>query len=275
MRQLAAQAEADFEDAEFEDHPTRALARRDARPPAREDRDREPTVVHETSPWMPLAIGLGIIAVVGVMGVVVYLLVRRKDDGATTVLGAVDPRMLPPPPAQQPQVYLINTGGGEARAVRAEPVAGTQSYSDGATLAALGRIESGIGALVGHNRQPFGTATMRTYRLPWLGDVTTPSVRVATSGNVSQEVTVRVVAPPGALAAFSFSPNELNLGQAVVAPGLSTVPAGDTLVVPSGQQQTIHMNAKQVLYAKGNMSPTNPTGAVVVSISSVDNYVSR
>jgi hypothetical protein len=285
MRELAAQA--DYEDAEFEDRPTRALARREARALAREDRDdradREPTVVRETSPWMPLAIGLGIIAVVGVMGVVVYLLVRRKDDGSSTVLGAVDPRnYLPQPvpqaapaPVVQPQVYVIHTGSGDAQVVRADPVASPPPASDNATLAALSRIETGIGALVGHNQQPYGQSTMRTYRLPWLGDTSTPSVRIATSGNVSQEVTVRVVAPPGALAAFSFSPNELNLGQAIVGPGMSTVPAGDTLVVPSGQQQTIHMNARQVLYAKGNMAPTNPTGAVVISISSVDNYSSR
>jgi hypothetical protein len=143
-------------------------------------------------------------------------------------------------------------------------------------LAAIGRLESGIGALVSHSERPFGQSTMRTYRLPWLADANTPAIRIATAGGVSHEVIVRVVAPPGALASFSFSANELNIPQNVIAAGLSTVPAGDTLTVPAGQHQLIRMNAKQVLYAKGNMSPTlNPTGPVVVSISGVDNYASR
>ncbi len=276
MRELAARAEHaearalarrrhdDAEDAEFEERPVRALGRQErehAEPAVREIiRERE-------SSWMPLAVGLGIVALIGVAGVVVYLLVRRKDNGETSVLGAVDPRYLPQQP-QAPQVYLINSGSGQVS--HANP-----PQNDGAMLSMLGRIENGIGSLVHHNKVPYSQSTMRTYRLPWLADADNPAVRIATAGNVSMEATVRVVSPPGALAAFSFSANELNLPQRTVGPGMSTVPAGDTLVVPSGQQQSIHMNPKQVLYAKGNFSNANPTGSVVVSISTVDNYVSR
>lgn len=274
MRELAARVEVaeeralarrergdDFEDAEFEDRPVRALARH-------EREVAEPAV--RESKWVPLAVGLGIIALIGVAGVVVYLLVRRKDNGETSVLGAVDPRYLPQPMQQQaPQVYLINAGGGGGTVTRAEP------QNDGAMLSTLGRIENGIGALVHHNKVPYNQSTMRTYRLPWLADEHNPAIRIATAGNASMEAVVRVVSPPGALAAFSFSPNELNIPQRTVGPGMSTVPAGDTLVIPAGQQQEIHMNPKQVLYAKGNFSNTNPTGSVVVSVSTVDNYVSR
>lgn len=276
MRELAARAEHaearalarrerdDVEDVEFEDRPVRALGRseRDHAEPAVREIIRE-----RGSSWMPLAVGLGIIALIGVAGVVVYLLVRRKDNGEHTVLGAVDPRYLPQP---APQVYLINSGGGQATVTRAEA-----PQSDGAMLSMLGRIENGIGSLVNHNRVPYNQSTMRTYRLPWLADADNPAIRIATAGNVSMEAVVRVVSPPGALAAFSFSANELNIPQRTVGPGMSTVPAGDTLVVPAGQQQEIHMNPKQVLYAKGNFSNANPTGSVVVSISTVDNYVSR
>jgi len=263
---------------------TRALAVADPGPAP-----VSPTVIREihgaASPWTPLAIGLGLVAIMGLTGVIIYLLVRKKDDGSTTVLGAVDPRLLPQP-TPAPQVYLINAGGGQAQVVRAEPVDGGSAqprFDDSNMLAALGQIGAtlshqarDIGALVNHSKQPFGQSTMRTYRAPWLADPNTPAIRIATAGNVSHEVIVRVVAPPGALAAFSFSPNELNIPQALVAPGVSAVPAGDTLIVPAGQQQLIRMNAKQVLYAKGNMSPTlNPTGPVVVSISGVDNYASR
>jgi hypothetical protein len=277
VRQLAAEdALRTVEDAEFEDHPQQALVARRQRALATADPGAAATVVRESSPWTPLAIGIGIIAVIGLAGVIVYLLVRNKD-GKTTVLGEIDPRLLPQPVvAPAPQVYLINTGNGQAQVVRAEPVTPpSPAFDDSNMLSMLGRIESGIGALVNHNKVPYNQSTMRTYRLPWLADASNPAVRIATAGNVSMEAVVRVVAPPGALAAFSFSPNELNITQAVVAPGLSSVPAGDTLVVPAGQQQPIHMNPRQVLYAKGNMSPTNPTGAVVVSISTVDNYISR
>jgi hypothetical protein len=266
---LARRERNDVEDAEFEDRPVRALERPErvrAEPVVRE-------IVYERgSSWMPLAIGLGIVALIGVAGVVVYLLVRRKDNGETSVLGAIDPRYVPQLQQQVPQVYLINAGSGQAQVVKAEPANG---HGDSAMLSMLSRIEAGIDSLVNHNKVPYNQSTMRTYRLPWLADASNPAVRIATAGNASMEAVVRVVSPPGALAAFSFSPNELNITQTVVAPGLSTVPAGDTLVVPAGQQQQIHMNPRQVLYAKGNISPTSPTGPVVVSISTVDNYVSR
>lgn len=240
----------------------------------RSERDLAEPAVREIirergSAWMPLAIGLGIVALIGVAGVVVYLLVRRKDNGEHTVLGAVDPRYLPQQP-QAPQVYLINAGGGGASVTHANP-----PQSDGAVLSLLGRIENGIGSLVNHNKVPYSQSTMRTYRLPWLADADNPAVRIATAGNMSMEAVVRVVSPPGALAAFSFSANELNIPQRTVGPGMSTVPAGDTLVIPAGQQQQIHMNPKQVLYAKGNFSNSNPTGSVVISISTVDNYGGR
>jgi hypothetical protein len=257
----------DIEDAEFIDRPIRALS-------AREQGLTAPIFERAESSWMPLAVGLSIVALIGVMGVVVYLLVRRKEDGNTAVLGAVDPRYLPQAPP--PQVYLIHTGNAQPQVVRAEPVAPSRDRDkDSALLATLERIEAGIGALVSHERVPYSQSTLRTYRLPWLADGSTPAVRIGTAGNASMEAVVRVVSPPGALAAFSFSPNELNIPQTVVAPGLSTVPAGDTLVIPAGQQQRIHMNPKQALYAKGNMSPSSPTGPVVVSISTVDNYIAR
>ena len=58
------------------------------------------------SSWVPLAIGLGVIAVIGVTGVVMYLMLRRPEGmqlgGAQLALSA---------PAQSPQVFVINAGG--------------------------------------------------------------------------------------------------------------------------------------------------------------------
>jgi hypothetical protein len=242
---------------------------------AREQELTAPICECAESSWTPVAVGLSVVALIGVMGVVVYLLVRRKEDGNTAVLGAVDPRYLPQAAPPPPQVYSIRTDNAQPQVVRAEPIAPSRDQDKDSTQAALERIEAGIGALVSHEQVPYSQSTLRTYRLPWLADESTPAVRIGAAGDASMEAVVRVVSPPGALAAFSFSPNELNIPQTVVAPGLSAVPAGDTLVIPAGQQQQIHMNPKQVLYAKGNMSPSNPTGPVVISISTVDNYIAR
>jgi hypothetical protein len=256
----------DIEDAEFIDRP-----------------DRPRTVIHEivresatppptSSAWIPVAIGLGVIALVSVAGVVIYMLLRRRD----TALGGVDLPALPAAP--QPSVFLINTTTGDVRTA-APPTAPVvdrrDDRRDEAILAALQKLGTNVDVLARHTREPFAQSSLRTYRLPWLADASTPAVRVATAGDVSAEVWVRVVAPPGALAAFSFTPSELDAPQAIIAPGLSRVPAGETLVVPSGQAQMIRMNPRQVLYAKGNMSPTSPTGPVIVSIASVDNSVGR
>jgi len=217
---------------------------------------------------MPLAVGLGIITLVGLASVIVYLIVRRRDP----VTGQLGDGVV----AQQPQVYLINAGGGQAQVVRAEPVAAAPA-NEGAS-AALERIESRMGSLFNfftQRKQSATPATMRTYQLPWLGDQNNPAIRIATAGAEPYEVTVRVVSPPGGLAALSFSPNELNLTQSIVGPNMSAVPTGDTLIIPSGQKHNVFMNPRQALYARGNFSPSNPNGAVVLSITAGDYYNGR
>jgi hypothetical protein len=245
MRELATQA--DYEDAEFEDRPTRALARREARALAREDRDdradREPTVVRETSPWMPLAIGLGVIAVVGVMGVVVYLLVRRKDDGTQTVLGSVDPRYLPQPapmPAPAaPQVFVINTGNAQA------PVAPIAQ--------ATPEPVAPVTALAEASLPPFHPSATPFYQRLSSMDSNTAAERLVTAGAHALEVVVHVVEPRGASAVLAFTPNALHTPSAIV--------------LPSGQERRIRVDRHQTLYAKGHSSVA--AGQVILSVASV------
>lgn len=221
--------------------------------------------------------GLAILAVIGVTGVIVYLLMRRKADGSINLSG-YDPRMIPPT-QQPPQVYLINTGqaSGQITAMQPSlPAPTTAAFDDSRMTAALDRIE-GLMQHANTRAQRTGSPTlMKTFRLPWLGDPGNASqaIRVANALDNPYEVTVRVVGPPGALAALSFSPTEL-MNQPVIAAGISQVPIGDTIIMPAGQRQTIRMNPRQGLYARGNMSPNLATGAVVLSVSANDNYDAR
>jgi hypothetical protein len=247
----------------FRRYAPRALARDD-------EEFAAPVIIEEdsSSPWIPVAIGLGVIALVGIAGVIVYLLVRRGDNSSGGgQLG--DARYLP----SSPQVYLIHTGNGQPQVVRAEPVAASPSNDNHA----LDRVESKLGALLDHFTQPqrHTPSSMRTYRLPWLADQDAGAIRIATAGAEPYEVTVRVVSPPGALAALSFSTNELDLPQQVIAPNMSAVPAGDTLVIPAGQKHVVRMNPRQALYAKGNFGPGNMNGPVIVSITASDYYGTR
>lgn len=229
---------------------------------------------HDGPSWGAIAAGFALIAVIGITGVIVYLLVRRKSDGT---LGEVVQHHAPL--AAAPQVYLINAGGGQSSVVRAAPVevATSAAYDDSNTLSALSRIESQLQANNSRAQRIPTSAMLKTYRLPWLGDSSNNSqaVRVATSLDNPYEVVVRVVGPAGGLAALSFSQTELG-NQRVIGPGLSMVPTGDVVIIPAGQQpQTIRMNPRQVLFARGNLGPANPTGAVVLSIAATDSYDAR
>lgn len=229
----------------------------------------------ESSFWTT---GLAILAVVGVTGVIIYLLMRRKSDG-TVNLSGYDPRMMAPnqPP---PQVYLINTGhaGGQitAMAPTLPAPAATPTYDDARTTAALDRIESLMQRDTVRAQRVGSPTLMKTFRLPWLGDPRNEAqaIRVANALDNPYEVTVRVVGPPGSMAAIAFSPTEL-MNQPLIAAGISQVPIGDTIIVPAGQRQTILMNPRQALYARGNMSPAGTTGAVVLSVSSNDSFAAR
>ena len=239
MRQLA---EAGVDDAEFVDHPEhvlalqreRALAMRHEQVMRHEHAlamrerflDEAPTTTRESSPWVPLAIGLSVVAVVGVLGVVMYLLVRRKDN-ETTVLGAVDPRYLPAPAPQAPQVFVINAGGVQTPA----PVAAAEPA-----------------ALAESPLPPFyPSATPFHQRLSSI-DSNAPAERLVTAGAHPLEVVVHVAEPRGATAVLAFTPNALHTPHAIV--------------LPSGQERRIRVDRHQTLYAKGRSS----AGPVIVSV---------
>jgi hypothetical protein len=213
----------DVEDAEFEDRP-RTRRRND-----RELADSEAKPRERGSLWIPLAVGLGIIAVVGVAGVIVYLLVRRDRDGGSTTLGSVDPRyFLPPPPAPAPaaaapQIYVINAGGG--------------TVTSPATPAIVESIEPPKPVAIP------STAPM-LHRLP--PPTSSIPAALACTGAHAIEVNVAVLEPSGATAMLAFSPD--------MSTGL--------IVLRAGEERRIRIDRRQTLYGKGQ------AGHVTVTLAS-------
>jgi len=211
-----------IEDAEFEDRPTRKRN-------ARELADSEAKPRERGSLWIPLAVGLGIIAVVGVAGVIVYLLVRRDRDGGTTTLGSVDTRyFLPAPqtapaPAAAPQIYVINAGGGTVTApvtpAIAESIEPPKPVAIPSTAPMLHRLPPATSAI---------------------------PAALASTGAHAIEVNVAVLEPSGATAVLAFSPD------------LSTNP----VVLRAGEERRIRIDRRQTLYGKGQ------TGYVTVTLAS-------
>lgn len=198
--------DADIEDAEFVDRPSRAR---------REFADSEPREREQSSRWIPLAVGLGILAVVGVAGVIVYLLVRR-DGNKMTSLGAVDPRYLLPPPQPAapaaPQIYVINAGGGTVT----PPVA-----------AAAVEVNAPLKPVA------YPSTTPMLHRLPPVTNAT--SAALATAGAHAIEVNVAVMEPSGAQALLAFSPD------------LDDRP----MVLRAGEERRIRLDRGRTLYGKG------------------------
>lgn len=177
-----------------------------------------------TSLWAGLATGLAIAAGVGVLGIIVYLLIRDRSGQQPTLLGQPPtPQMIPYP------VYMPATGGAPVPMQSVQPQA-----VPGATAVAT---QSAY--------RP--NSVMNTRRLPSLAAPGSQAVRVAGNDDSPTEAMLRAMGPPGSFATLSFSPAELNT------PGLgATIPNGFAYTIPAGESQSVRLNRGQVLYGKGN-----------------------
>lgn len=162
------------------------------------------------------ALGLGIAAFLGMLAYVLFL--RRQQQFPTKMLNAAYAPTLPAAPA------------GMLPAALPAPQLGYAPFASRATVAARGISQDSL---------------VRTYTLPAVTS-STEAFRLATSptGGGGSRVTVRVIAPQGALAVLAFTSNELNVGNAL---------AESTLVIPTGQHQTIRIAPGQALYGKGQI----------------------
>jgi hypothetical protein len=161
--------------------------------------------------WSGLALGLGVASLIGVAGVLVYLLVRKKDGAVVGVQGL----------GYAPPIFIGNGG------VSAELTGSLQS------------LASSLSPPQGQ----WTSSLVKSYRLPSLNDKTRGAIRVAQATDVPYEVSLRTVSPLNQSAVFSFSPNELNQSNGL--------PIGDNIILPAGHWQLMTLMPREVLYAKG------------------------
>ena len=211
-----------------------------------------------------LAIGLSVVAVVGLGVMLCYVLFRKKDKELT------GPALMPQPqPVPMPYPYPV-------------PQLPGQALPDAAASAKAMSPVKEILDLIKHKHRSaeMGMRTfMRSYTLPYIGDPRSEAIKVAEAGTVAYEVVVRVVQPPGGFAVLAFDPNELNVSGVPFVQTLGTsysaFPVGNTLIMPAGQFQVLRLAPRQSLYAKGTVAPnvatqTSSDGAVIISVTAAD-----
>lgn len=209
-----------------------------------------------------LAIGLSIVAVAGLGILLCYVLFRRKDG---QLAGPTMPVPMPYP-YPVPQLGVHN----QALMPNHDPthVPAPHSHPE---LSPAAQILQHFKA----SAKQVGTY-MKSFTLPFIGDVKSEPVRIATAGLEPYEVVVRVVEPPGGHAVLSFEPNELNPGPlgsvSTLSTNFSQFPVGDVLVIPSGQFQIMRLRPRQGLFAKGTVDRDGSQGVhgVIVSVTGAD-----
>lgn len=197
-----------------------------------------------------LAVGLSIVAVLGVGLVLVYVLFRRRDNESQQPVQM--------PVSAPPQVIHVD-GTGQAQ------------------LPATEKIVAGIMKALSNQKRNDMRTFMRSYTLPPLTDFRSEAIRIATAGKQPYEVVVRCVEPPGGHAVVAFDANELNMvghlpSVSTLSANFSAFPIGDVLVIPAGQFQPVRLRPGQVLYAKGTVAPNGSSGVkgVIVSVTAAD-----
>jgi hypothetical protein len=191
--------------------------------------ERELPAKQDSSPWVGVAVGLGVFAVVTIAGVVVYLMLSRKRDHHNALGDGM--QMLPAPPPQiimpqqaAPQIYMVNPQNPQVPS------------SLEAAIRALTQAQSGR-----LPREP----VMMTLRLPPMGDPNYEQVRICSATDVPYEVELRVVGPAGTYAIFTTVPGYLDRD-------FSNIPTGDSLIVQSGASHRLRLNPKQAVFGKGS-----------------------
>jgi hypothetical protein len=211
-----------------------------------------------------LAIGLSVVAVLGLGVLLCYVLFRRRDGE----LGA------PTAPVPVPYPYPVPQLGHHPVPVPHDPAHAPAPHTHP-------EIDPAAQILQHFKRAKEDVGTyMKSFTLPFIGNPRSEPIRVATAGREPYEVVVRVVEPPGGHAVLSFEPNELNPGPigsvSTLSTNFSQFPVGDVLVIPSGQFQIVRLRPGQALYAKGTVDVDGSQGVhgVIVSVTGADFAIS-
>lgn len=222
----------------------------------------QPEPAAEVSPppsniWTGVAIGVGAMTLLGLVGFVAYLMTRKNQDHLSGPPPALPPPMLPPLPAPAPTVFVIHSDSSRRRGDEA----GLVEVMSTPTMAAVpiaANIEATVTNIESKFTRPAGQPYMGTMRVPSLTNPKSQAIRLLQAGDMPFEAILRVVGPAGSYAAFSVDANDLNLGSPL--PSVSP-PTGSTLIVQSGQHHPLRLGPRQAVFAKGSVD------GVIVSVN--------
>lgn len=175
-----------------------------------------------------LAIGLSVVAVVGLGVMLCYVLFRKRDQPQ---LNGSMPQMFPQP-VPMPYPYPVPQLGAPGL---------PSSSTDDPARAILEQVKQRRSI-----EQDMRTL-MRSYLLPNINTPGTLPIRIARAGDVPYDVSIRVVSPANAQAIIATDPNELNV---------IGIPIGNTLILATGERQVVRISPRQSLYAKGTLNST-------------------
>lgn len=177
--------------------------------------------------WSGLAVGLGFAAFLGMFGVVMYLVMRRRDEDLARAIGEQVSKNLP----HSQLGWGLPMLGGQ----------GWQSPAAHAQQVAQQVLPTQV-----------AQATSRGYdsALRTVGLSATSVNRVMTAAGPNPwHVRLRVVGQPGSSAAFATDQSRLRNSTSAV--------GEEAVVVPSGGEMEFRLNPRQVLFGIGSTSNVN------------------
>jgi hypothetical protein len=172
-----------------------------------------------TSLMSGLALGLGLAALVGAVGVAIYFAFRRRNEGTQGLAG--------PAASSQPIVYMLpSSSSGEI--VSRAPVPAVSPVTAAAAAPVDDRVYT------------------KTYLLPPMTATQIGPVRVAQAMDNPITVVVQVTNETAKSAVFSKDMS------ALARPSVAGIPAGGTFSILAGHSSEVRLAPRQALYAKGS-----------------------
>lgn len=184
--------------------------------------------------WTGIAIGLGVTALIGLLGTVLYMVWKKHFEAQGGVVQ--DERVIAGTglsAAPSPVTIINQMGKRKKRKKDKDKRKDTDKLESG-----------GLSEVAAQASQVNHDTFMRTIRL-----ATNSALRTMTAvGNNPWRVTVRVLGPPGSYAAFATDASRLRGGAA------NAMMGEDVMIVPAGSEQEVRLTPRQVLYAIANTS---------------------